>query len=218
MTSRKQISANQRNAKRSTGPRSQVGKRRTRRNAIKHGLTAESILIEGESREDFDSLCRQLYEELNPTSTLEHQYVERFVGYVWRLRRIPVLEAALFEARRLEVQYNDASKDVADCGYDALDIPDLRSYDESDPAYIDGKKRLKNAEKGLRQPRPLLGRAFIRDAQHLDALGKLSRYESRLTRASERTLEQIRKLKEQRVDNDPHESEVIDLHPVGKTD
>jgi len=176
------------------------------------------MLIEGESREEFEGLYSQLFEEFDPRNIVEHQLVERFVGYVWRLRRIPVLEAALFEARRLEVQFDDASVDVAECGYDTFNILDGPSYDDSDPAYVDGKRRLGDARRGLRQPRPLLGRAFIRDAQHLDALGKLSRYESALTRAAERTLEQIRKLKDQPLDSNRQESKIIDLHPIRKTD
>ena len=39
MASERQIAANRRNARSSTGPRSQVGKKRTNRNAFRHGLT-----------------------------------------------------------------------------------------------------------------------------------------------------------------------------------
>ncbi len=38
MTSDQKVAANRRNAERSTGPRSQVGKSRSSRNALKHGL------------------------------------------------------------------------------------------------------------------------------------------------------------------------------------
>ncbi len=40
MTSLRQLEANRRNALRSTGPRTENGKQQSRRNAIKHGLTA----------------------------------------------------------------------------------------------------------------------------------------------------------------------------------
>ncbi len=43
MTSLRQFEANRRNALRSTGPRTENGKQQSRRNVIKHGLTAESI-------------------------------------------------------------------------------------------------------------------------------------------------------------------------------
>jgi hypothetical protein len=44
MATEKQILANQQNAQHSTGPRTEAGKRRSRRNAVRHGLTAETLI------------------------------------------------------------------------------------------------------------------------------------------------------------------------------
>src|SRR5262249_50109860 len=44
MTSLKQIEANRRNAMKSTGPRTEAGKEQSRRNALRHGLTAETVV------------------------------------------------------------------------------------------------------------------------------------------------------------------------------
>jgi hypothetical protein len=44
MTSLKQIEANRRNAPKSTGPKTEAGKERSRRNAVRHGLTAEAVV------------------------------------------------------------------------------------------------------------------------------------------------------------------------------
>ena len=44
MTSLRQLEANQRNALRSTGPRTEEGKRQARANAFRHGLTAETVV------------------------------------------------------------------------------------------------------------------------------------------------------------------------------
>ena len=43
MASEKQIAANKRNAEKSSGPRTQTGKARSRMNALRHGLAAASI-------------------------------------------------------------------------------------------------------------------------------------------------------------------------------
>ena len=52
-TSQRQTEANQRNAKKSTGPRTAEGKERSRHNAVTHGLTAESTILPGEDASAF---------------------------------------------------------------------------------------------------------------------------------------------------------------------
>ncbi len=50
MTTARQIAANCRNAQKSTGPKTPNGKAITKMNALRHGLTAQEILIPGEQR------------------------------------------------------------------------------------------------------------------------------------------------------------------------
>ena len=56
MASRRQIAANRRNARKSTGPRTSAGKLRSRSNALKHGLTAETVITVFENPKDYASI------------------------------------------------------------------------------------------------------------------------------------------------------------------
>ena len=53
MSSLKQIEANRRNALKSTGPTTSEGKRCSRHNALRHGLTAETAIAKLEDSEDY---------------------------------------------------------------------------------------------------------------------------------------------------------------------
>jgi len=53
MTSSKQIEANRRNSLKSTGPKTDAGKRSSRCNAVRHGLTAETVIGALEDTEDY---------------------------------------------------------------------------------------------------------------------------------------------------------------------
>ena len=56
MTSLRQIESNRRNAQKSTGPKTQDGKRRASQNAVRHGLTAETVVAPLEDPADYRGL------------------------------------------------------------------------------------------------------------------------------------------------------------------
>ncbi len=53
MTTQKQIEANRRNSRRSTGPKTRTGKAELKMNAMKHGLLAADLVVRGEDPVDF---------------------------------------------------------------------------------------------------------------------------------------------------------------------
>ena len=100
MATKKQPEANRRNARRSTGPRTEPGKVRASRNALRHGLTSRQVVLEDEDGAAYEELRRDLHAELRPESELERLLVNRIAAQQWRLARIPALEAELLERLR----------------------------------------------------------------------------------------------------------------------
>jgi hypothetical protein len=95
----KRTAANRRNARLSTGPKTQQGKSRSRRNAVKHGILASALLItEGKGAEnpaEFHELLRGLHRDLTPTGALEKMLVEKIAVCWWRQQRALSCEAGL---------------------------------------------------------------------------------------------------------------------------
>jgi hypothetical protein len=88
--------SNRENAKQSTGPRTEEGKRASSANALKWGLWSAKALIPGEREEEFDAFRAGLREATKPDGALEEVLVERVIVCGWRLlRRLPRAEAEL---------------------------------------------------------------------------------------------------------------------------
>ena len=103
MTTEKQAAANRRNAKKSTGPRTDEGKASSSQNALKHGLSAERVVIWDEKPADFQALQSALFEFYQPTGPVAEHLVAHVAGCIWRLRRVPEIEAAIYSCFTLEV-------------------------------------------------------------------------------------------------------------------
>ena len=102
MTTDAKTLANARNATRSTGPRTPAGKARSSTNALRHGLCATAVVIRGENAAELEALAERMRADLGPVGELEERLVERVVGLVWRLRRLGMIEAGVFERYRIE--------------------------------------------------------------------------------------------------------------------
>src|SRR3954464_1144391 len=90
-TSRR-VKANRKNARRSTGPRTRAGKRRSSRNATSHGIYCKDLVLPGESREEFDAFRNAFLLRLSPQDVLELLIVDRIVSASWKLRRLQAAE------------------------------------------------------------------------------------------------------------------------------
>jgi hypothetical protein len=97
MTSFKQIEANRRNAQKSTGPITDEGKQQSRCNAVRHGLTAESVIGALEDVEDYQAFEAAIIADYDAQSAVERELVLRLASLLWRLRRATTIETGLFE-------------------------------------------------------------------------------------------------------------------------
>jgi hypothetical protein len=97
MTSGKQIAANRRNAQLSTGPRTKTGKERSRRNALRHGLTAETVIGVLEDPRHYKAFQAAIVASYAPRSPVERELTLRLASLFWRLRRATAIEAGLFQ-------------------------------------------------------------------------------------------------------------------------
>ena len=81
MATAAQIEANRRNAQRSTGPKTDEGKARVRRNAFKHGMTARTIMpvLPQEDPKDLEDRTQQAITAMKPRNPLELDLVRRAV-------------------------------------------------------------------------------------------------------------------------------------------
>ena len=96
MTSFRQIEANRRNAVRSTGPNTEEGKRRSRRNAIRHGLCSETVIEIVEDVEDYRAFEAAVIADYDAHTAVERELVLRLASLLWRLRRATAIETELF--------------------------------------------------------------------------------------------------------------------------
>ena len=97
MTSFRQIDANRRNAQLSTGPVTEEGKKRSRQNAIRHGLTAETVIDALEDAEDYAAFEIAITADYDAQSAVERELVLRLASLLWRLRRATAIESGLFK-------------------------------------------------------------------------------------------------------------------------
>lgn len=95
-----QLEANQQNAKRSTGPRTDQGKVRSSRNAMKFGIFSSQVLLPGEDAETYESFRAGMYRRLRPVDELERMLADRVVLAGWKLRRVQAAEAFRYDESR----------------------------------------------------------------------------------------------------------------------
>jgi hypothetical protein len=189
MTSFRQIQANRRNALKSTGPNTAEGKQQSRRNALRHGLTAETVIGALEDAEDYKAFEAAIIADYDAQSAVERELVLRLASLLWRLRRATMMETGLFDIQAEHVrEFRQArlaeakSRRSLHALFGRADWGDFGGHEASD-----GKasltQRVPDSVQALLNPDADLANCFLRLANLPSyALDRLSRYEAILWR------------------------------------
>ena len=203
MTSFRQIQANRRNAQLSTGPVTEEGKRSSRRNAVRHGLAAETVIDSLEDAEDYAAFEMAVTADYDAQSAVERELVLRLASLLWRLRRATAIESGLFkiQARHLldfrqrRLAHQKRQNFIDNICRDAVGTQeDTRQNEDEANASLDMQPTVETAHQS-----DDLTRSFIR-LSNLPTypLDRLSRYEDTLWRQACQILFTLRCLSESR--------------------
>ena len=178
--SKKQNRANRENAQKSTGPTTNEGKQTSSRNAVKHGLYSEQIVIRTanliESEDEYNDLIESLYDELKPKTAMQECLVKKIAACLWRSRRAIAAETAHITRQIEKVGSDGPSRYMLEQIYG-------RERDlDTDPVSTDA---FENIFRNL---------ITIRSIPHFAGSYDVSKYEMRLDRAMMRAYTLLRML------------------------
>jgi hypothetical protein len=183
MTSYRQIEANRRNALKSTGPRTEAGKQMSRCNAVRHGLTAETVIGALEDAEDYQQFETTVIADYDAQSAVERTLVLRLASLLWRLRRATMIETGLFEIQAEHLQIYRQHRQLPPNFRDVMHVlgkPELADR-PADKATVSGTNSSRLTIE--------FARCFLRLANLPNfALDRLSRYEATLWRQAGRII------------------------------
>ena len=183
-------------------------------NSVKHGLSAEEIVLPSENPEQYDHMHEDLISEFKPLGALEHHLVDRIAGCTWRLRRLYRVEAGAYglASIRLELSHNleemrkyeEMLPNIPHYSYKQLRINDKQKHGKA-------SAQVERTTKVLRGMSNSLGAAFVFDAENVGALSKLSRYEAAIERSLYRALHELQRVQAARQDGQQPASIAVDV-------
>jgi len=118
MATAAQYITNKENAQHSTGPRTEEGKKKSSLNAIRHGLTGQTVVLPNEDPGRYVKFREALYKQLAPLGTVELMLAQTICDTQWRLERAGAREANILAMSHLEPLPDHIIE---------LDIPEVRT-------------------------------------------------------------------------------------------
>jgi hypothetical protein len=196
MISYRQIEANRRNALKSSGPKTEAGKQVSRRNAVRHGLTAETVLSALEDAEDYKAFEAAITADYDAQSAVERELVLRLASILWRLRRATTMETGLFEIQAQQLHDYRQNRQLFSNSRELIHTMFRRAESASgDAASLDAVSNIEAlSDSGMKADATAVefARCFLRLANLPNfALDRLSRYEATLWRQAGQILQAL---------------------------
>jgi hypothetical protein len=95
---------NRANAQKSTGPRTEAGKQRSKLNALRHGLTGQTIVLPTEDQSAYQRHSHSFLDEYHPKGATEAQLVQSLIDTTWRMNRAAAVETNLYSLGITEME------------------------------------------------------------------------------------------------------------------
>ena len=199
MTSYRQIEANRRNALKSTGPKTEAGKRTSRCNAVRHGLTAETVLSALENAEDYKAFEAAITADYDAQSAVERELVLRLASILWRLRRATTMETGLVEILAQQLHDYRQSRQLLSNSREVVHTMLRRAESaDGDAASLSALRNIATlSDSGVKADATAIefAHCFLRLANLPNfALDRLSRYEAALWRQASRIVHALERL------------------------
>ena len=172
MATKSQIKANQENAQKSTGPKTDEGKAAVSQSAVKHGLFAETV-IKGENEADYEAFHDKILAELVPVGMVEFVLAERIVSLWWRLRRADCIQNQAIDVMIARDEPSPLSKR-------------MHNWLPKDLQEIDYDTRGAG-------PELVLGRSVIKDFSNSRVLERLMLYERRIENSVIKIMKELKR-------------------------
>lgn len=173
-SSNSKFRANKANTKKSAGPKTGSGKAIVSKNATRHAILSERMIVDGEDPDELEQLRHELGAALAPVGIVEHTLLERICVSIWRQRRLVRAEtAALALAAQPRRIADDVSREL-DLGLTKrLSEDELMPFDHSHARWcqsvVEEYEQLEEFDvSSVERSAPVIYRQLLADAEQED--------------------------------------------------
>jgi len=204
------VAANKRNARKSTGPRTERGKRSSAANRRSHGLLAGTVIFaDDEEKARYNELLQLWTIGSDPDDMIEAALIKQIVDNQWRLQQISSWESAAVRARRRSCRsIVDALAQDNAGNFDAPDVPvvnfepfrnAMAGWECSELVLTSGKSKDVSPHQSTLAPSEESGGDHVGvGAKLTSSLDTVMRYRAMITRELHRAMELLTRYRGQR--------------------